>query len=77
LVYGKYEIVDKSNPKVYAYTRELNGKKLLIALNFTKDNTSFSTNIDLQKAKVLLGNYTNSSTDGTLRPYEAVVYELK
>jgi len=77
LVYGKYEIIDRNNPKVYAYTRELNGKKLLIALNFTKENASFSTNIDLHKAKILLGNYVNSSIDKRLKPYEAIVYEIQ
>jgi len=30
LVYGKYTLVDESNTDTYAYTRELDGKKLLI-----------------------------------------------
>lgn len=76
LVYGKYELVDKANSKVYAYTREMEGHKLLIALNFSKEPTQFNAGKNLDKVKVLLGNYTNSSSDGTLKPYEAVVYEL-
>ena len=30
----------------------------------------------LNKAKVVINNYTSASTDGTLKPYEAVIFEL-
>lgn len=77
LVYGKYELIDAQNPNVYAYTRIMNGKKILIALNFTKETATFATSLDLKKAKILLGNYPDSSKNKSLKPYEAVVYELK
>ena len=76
LVYGKYELIDADNQKVYAYTRELNGKKLLVVLNFTKENTSFATTLDIGHSKILLSNYLNASKNKELKPYEAVVYEL-
>lgn len=76
LVYGKYELLDKDNPDVYAYTRELNGKKLLILLNFKSRTASVNTGIDLNKAKLLLGNYPIASKGEQLQPYEAVLYEL-
>jgi oligo-1,6-glucosidase len=77
LVYGKYELIDKQNPNVYAYTRELDGKKILIVLNFSRYNATFNSSFNLSKATILLGNYSSSSNNGTLKPYEAVVYELK
>ena len=77
LVYGKYQLIDPDNRSVYAYTRELDGKKLLIVLNFTKEKTSFQTKFDLSKSKVLLSNYSTASSNKELKPYEAVVYELK
>ncbi|WP_299289700.1 alpha-glucosidase [uncultured Mucilaginibacter sp.] len=76
LVYGKYTLLDKSNPNVYAYTREYNGKKLLVLLNFKNKAAVVNTGIDLAKAKVLLGNYAEPAQDAKLRPYEAVVYQL-
>jgi oligo-1,6-glucosidase len=76
LVYGKYTLLDKDNPAVYAYTREGYGKKMLILLNFKSYPASAKTGIDLSHAKPLLGNYPDPSKDGSLRPYEAVVYEL-
>ncbi|MGC4102180.1 glycoside hydrolase family 13 protein [Ferruginibacter sp.] len=77
LVYGKYSILDKDNPAVYAYTRELEGKKLLILLNFSSKPATVNTGIDISKAKSLLNNYSTATDAKQLRPYEAVIYELK
>ena len=76
LIYGKYTVVDKDNENVYAYTRELNGRKLLILLNFKATESTIKTDLDLNKAKVLLGNYKDFSTDGKLKPYQAIILEL-
>ncbi len=76
LVYGKYTLLDKSNPNVYAYTRELDGKKMLIVLNFKSKPAQFNTGLNLGKAKVLLGNYQTPPTTAKLRPYETAVYQL-
>ncbi|MBS1530610.1 MAG: alpha-glucosidase [Bacteroidetes bacterium] len=76
LVYGKYTLLDKNNPDTYAYTRELNGKKLLVTLNFRDHPAKVNTRLDIGKAKVLIGNYASPSTNGMLRPYEAVVYKV-
>ncbi|MEC4003221.1 alpha-glucosidase [Flavobacterium sp. SUN052] len=76
LVYGKFDLIDKENPNVFAYTRELDGKKILILLNFTTLDVKIKTTLKLNKAKVLLGNYDKSSANGTLKPYEAVILQL-
>jgi oligo-1,6-glucosidase len=76
LVYGRYMVLDKDNPAVYAYTREANGKTFLVLLNFTRNQASVNSGKDITKAKLLISNYTSPPADGTLRPYEAVVYEL-
>jgi oligo-1,6-glucosidase len=76
LLYGKFTIVDMDNPDVFAYTRELNGVKLLVMLNFKNKPAATKTGIDIGKAKVLINNYTTASNDGSLKPYEAVIYQL-
>lgn len=76
LVYGKYTLLDPQNPSVYSYTRELNGKKLLVLLNFKETPGKANTGLDLSKAHLLTGNYPTPSVDGTLKPFEAVVLEL-
>jgi oligo-1,6-glucosidase len=91
LVYGRYTILDRENPGVYAYTREDGQKKFLILLNFKNTPGSFVLpgDIDLFRAKPVLSNYPASggaqATVGDkpksggpqpLRPFEALVYEL-
>lgn len=76
LVYGKYTLLDKNNPDVYAYTREWEGKKMLVLLNFSSKAVKANTGVDTNKAKLLISNYQTASVDGTLQPYEASVYEL-
>lgn len=79
LVYGKYSLVDEQNPDIYAYTRELEGKKMLILLNFSQKNASTVT--DKKLGKLLINNYPTvqkvSGNKIVLRPYEARVYEVK
>jgi oligo-1,6-glucosidase len=77
MVYGKYTLLDKENPNVYAYTREMNGNKLLVLLNFSKDTATANIDFDFGKAKVLIHNYTTPSQSKTLQPYEAVIYQLQ
>ncbi|MBL4678081.1 MAG: alpha-glucosidase C-terminal domain-containing protein, partial [Mucilaginibacter sp.] len=75
LVYGKYTLLDKANPDVYAYTREMNGTKMLVLLNFKSKTAIANTGIDLSKAKVLLSSYPQAGGN-KLQPYEAAVYQL-
>ena len=76
LIYGKYTLIDSDNPDVYAYTRELDGKRILVLLNFRDKAASVKTGLDLSKGKILLGNYPTASQGERLQPYEAVIYEL-
>lgn len=76
LVYGKYTLLDKDNPNVYAYTRESGNKRFLILLNFKAIEASANLNLDLSKAKLVLGNYPSPSLNGSLKPYEAVILAL-
>ncbi len=77
LIYGDWDLVDAENPSVFAYTRELEGKKLLILLNFKAVNAAFDAKgLDLTKAKVLISNQATPSVFGQLKPYEAVILEL-
>jgi oligo-1,6-glucosidase len=55
LVYGKYRLIDKENPRVYAYIREGEGKKFLILLNFSSKDAQ--THIGMSINNILLSNY--------------------
>jgi len=81
LVYGKYTLLDKDNPDVYAYTREYNGKKILVLLNFTTHNAAANLSLDRSKATILIDNYSvlpgnQEIKTFSLRPYEAIVMKM-
>ncbi|SDZ87852.1 oligo-1,6-glucosidase [Flavobacterium gillisiae] len=79
LVYGKYSLLDKENPDVFAYLRELDGKRVLVLLNFTDKNTSYNLNLKLGKNEVLLNNYNDTTKvkNNKLRPYESLVIAIE
>jgi oligo-1,6-glucosidase len=80
LVYGKYSLVDKDNPKIYAYTRESEGEKLLVVLNFSAADAQTNLGMDTSDKKNLLSNYKDMPARKagmdviTLRPYEAIIF---
>lgn len=76
-VYGKLEMIDVENKSVVAYTRTLDEKKILVVMNFTKNNATFATDINLSTAKILLKNLPKASRDKTLKPYESIVLDIK
>ncbi|HXB08168.1 MAG TPA: alpha-glucosidase [Puia sp.] len=76
LVYGKYMLLDKDNPDVYAYTREWRGAKWLVLLNFSARVVPLPASISTTGAKLMINNYPAVGKEGELRPYEAVVYSF-
>jgi oligo-1,6-glucosidase len=77
LIYGKYTVLDKLNPDVYAYTRELDGNKFLVLLNFSNHLAKTNLGLDISKAKILLANYSKPTKNGSLDAYESIVFQLK
>jgi oligo-1,6-glucosidase len=77
LVYGQYTLLDVYHPQIYAYKRELDGNRILVMLNFSSESATLLETVDFSKANVLLGNYAAPSQNGTLKPYEAVIYEIQ
>ncbi|MCJ8210660.1 alpha-glucosidase [Mucilaginibacter sp. RS28] len=79
LVYGKYTLLDKDNPQVYAYTREWQGKRMLVLLNFSDKEAQTSVALS-GNPKLLLNNYQDElKTKGIamlLKPYQALVFDV-
>ena len=82
LVYGKYELLDKQNEKVYAYTRTLGNEKWLVVLNFSKDNVGFDSQkfVQYKNRELQICNYAVDKNNDNgiipLKPYETRVYKL-
>ena len=76
IVYGKYELLLPEDDNIFAYTRSLDGKKLLTVCNFSKTEQKFDFS-GYEKAKVLISNYERDIRENSiLKPYEAVVLLL-
>ena len=73
---GDFKQLDKKNKNVFAYTRTFEGKTLLVVANFKNKEASFALPEELSKGRVLLSNYAGSELSCSLRPYEAVVFEI-
>ncbi|TKI36803.1 alpha,alpha-phosphotrehalase [Bacillus cereus] len=78
---GEYAILDKNDPKIWAYTRTTESEVLLVINNFYGEEITYSVpahvQLDGMKQEILLSNYKDSSNDITklnLRPYESIVY---
>ncbi|MDU5110979.1 MAG: alpha-glucosidase [Clostridium sp.] len=80
IIYGDYTLIDPEDKSIYAYTRELNGDKILVVCNFYGENIEFNyKDIVNKEPNILLSNYSDSSTNIKtlkLRPYEAIMFRL-
>ncbi|HMB63457.1 MAG TPA: alpha-glucosidase [Eudoraea sp.] len=82
LVYGDYTLVQPEHPEIYAYTREMDGDKMLILLNFSQEESVIELKpLDvLNHGKLLINNYDSVNLEETsimMKPYQAIVFALE
>lgn len=83
IVYGKYKLILEENEQIYSYLRILGDERLLVILNFFKEEAVFNLpcGIDYKDKELLISNYQVDRSEGLknmkLRPYEARVYRLR
>ena len=80
LVYGKYELLEREHPTVYAFTRTLDKEQMLVLLNFSKEKSSIKLSQFKDFSKVVINNYealTVNSGEVDLLPYQAVILKIK
>jgi len=80
LVYGRFQLLDRANPDVFAYARSLNGRTLMVALSFSKAGGRTSVPAGYSAGRIVISNLAGSPLRGgqlLLEPYQAVVLELQ
>ncbi|WP_047983178.1 alpha,alpha-phosphotrehalase [Ornithinibacillus californiensis] len=81
ITYGDYQLLLDSDPKIFAYTRNWNGERLIVVNNFYGEEATVELPLDWkEETEVLISNYVdspNASSSFTLRPYESIVYYAK
>ncbi|PNZ14208.1 glycoside hydrolase family 13 protein [Staphylococcus simiae] len=75
-VYGNFDLVDADNRNVFAYTRTLNDKKVLVVGNLTAEKSKLNTSFDESDLTIKLHNYDSDIDLENLQPYEAFVAEI-
>ena len=76
MVNGVYDVLTPDHPQIYAYTRTLGDKQLLVLCNDSEKEVGVPAEIEEKIAGaqgILIQNYKDVKA-GVLRPYEAVVY---
>ena len=79
IIYGDYKLLCEDDKNIFAYTRELNGDKILVVCNFYEKEVEFKYDKEFKNAEILLSNYNDSSLaidKLKLRPYEAIMYRV-
>lgn len=70
------------HPEIFAYTRTFEDQVFLVLLNFSGNTPEFVTPQELSKysRQVVLTNYERTGQSDAkfeMKPYEAIVYQLK
>jgi oligo-1,6-glucosidase len=79
LASGRYQLLDRENPEVFAYTRSLDGRTVMVALSFSPAGGRTAVPAGYAVGKTLANNLATSPVRGAelmLQPYQAVVLEL-
>ncbi|WOC40537.1 alpha-glucosidase [Polaribacter sp. HL-MS24] len=79
LVYGDYQILEAAHPEIYAYTRTLKDKQLLVLLNFSDIKSTIVLPQAVAIGKLLINNYDIFDIEEmtiTLLAYQATICEL-
>lgn len=80
IIYGDYKLLLPEDKNVFAYSRELNGDKIVVVCNFYNKEINLNFKEDFNNVEILLSNYKDSSIlmkDLKLRPYEVIMYRVK
>ena len=73
--YGEFNLIDDENENIFAYTRKLNNKTVLVAGNLTDHVASLNLPFEVEASQIKLHNY-NDLDITNMKPFEAFVAEL-
>ena len=74
--YGEFNLIDDANENIFAYTRKLNNKTVLVAGNLTDHVASLNLPFEVEASQIKLHNYKNDLDITNMKPFEAFVAEL-
>jgi oligo-1,6-glucosidase len=79
LIYGQYDLLIPEHEQIYAYTRELNGEKMLVMLNFSSEVASVEIPVSENLETLYINNYKSVNLKDrvlSMEPYQGIIYSL-
>jgi glycosidase len=75
-VYGDFELIDEADEELFCFTKEWNGEKALVVLNFTDSQQEFYVDnvVGVKEGGTLLTATVDAVKEHELSPYEGRVY---
>jgi oligo-1,6-glucosidase len=78
LTYGDYQILGRTHPQVFAYTRSLDNEMVVVLLNMSDQAVQFETGLEISELNFVIGNYNkNEPQSGSifdLQPWQAGIF---
>ena len=67
IVYGTYELLDKEDENIFAYTRQLGDRKILVVCNVSANEVQYKLDFDVEGKACLIRNYDNVDLEKEMR----------
>ncbi|MEC7772823.1 MAG: alpha-glucosidase [Bacteroidota bacterium] len=80
LVYGSYELVAPEHPNIYAFTRILDDKTVLVLLNFSEETSEIKLKDEWDNPSILINNYPDVEffeNSVKMKPYQAIIFNIE
>lgn len=74
IVYGDFKLLLEEDEDIFAYTRNMGEKQLLVICNFHNEKRTINIEELDKKKELLISNYADIKEEHLLRPYEARIY---
>ncbi len=78
IVYGTYQLLDKEDENIFAYTRQLGDRKILVVCNVSANEVQYKLDFDVEGKACLIRNYDNVDLEKemTIPAWFAGVWEI-
>ncbi|WP_033152551.1 glycoside hydrolase family 13 protein [Pseudobutyrivibrio ruminis] len=67
IVYGTYNLLDKEDENIFAYTRQLGERKILVVCNVSANEVQYKLDFEVEEKACLIRNYDNLNLEKEMR----------
>lgn len=67
IVYGTYNLLDKEDENIFAYTRQLGDRKILVVCNVSANEVQYKLDFEVEEKACLIRNYDNVDLEKEMR----------